>query len=281
MLRSDKNRGIHAAYLFLLLCVLIGSWYFFIRIRPYQNTISEADYIFVYEYSNEFNAESAFYTYWHATNPEWQGRPPALFKSENVALKRGKLMLFLKEDTLDEKAHNLGYRNYSSAAIKSKEQVLYGYFEVKARTCMNRVSSAFWFYEENSDYRIDINVFELLGNTEYQHRKLNSSAGVSYLPDSPYDSLRFWQDYPIYRGELPFVHYETYHVYGLLWDKDSLIVYADGIKQWAIANQYWHYPVTINFDIETMPEWTGGMPIVHATLPGNFSIDYLRVWQLK
>jgi hypothetical protein len=42
-------------------------------------------------------------------------------------------------------------------------------------------------------------------------------------------------------------------------------------------NSYWHQPLEMNFDSETMPEWFG-LPDPKDKA-GHFKIGYVRVWQ--
>lgn len=60
-------------------------------------------------------------------------------------------------------------------------------------------------------------------------------------------------------------------VCGLQRDKDRLSWYVDGALARWIENTHWHQPLTLNFDSETMPEWSG-LPR-GSDLPSTYSIE--------
>ena len=47
----------------------------------------------------------------------------------------------------------------------------------------------------------------------------------------------------------------------------------------SVENTYWHQPLYLIFDSETMPQWFG-MPD-EKDLPSTFSIEYVRAWKVK
>lgn len=44
-------------------------------------------------------------------------------------------------------------------------------------------------------------------------------------------------------------------------------------------HRYWHQPLTLNFDSETMPKWFGLPKDKH--LPSTYSIKYVRAWKKR
>ena len=70
---------------------------------------------------------------------------------------------------------------------------------------------------------------------------------------------------------------DDYHTYGLEWDKDKIKWYFDGVLVRWVENTYWHQPLTLNFDSETMPDWFG-LP-KDSDLPSTYSIEYVRAWK--
>ena len=65
--------------------------------------------------------------------------------------------------------------------------------------------------------------------------------------------------------------------YGFEWRKDELRWYVDGVLVHSQENSYWHNPLYLIFDSETMPDWFG-MP-ADADLPSSFSINYVHAWK--
>ena len=113
------------------------------------------------EFADEFNGGRLDVAKWDDHNPEWPGRKPGLFSKDNVSVADGLLNLTAKaEDLPGEPA---GYHTYTTAAVKSKTPVLYGYFEIRAKPMKSAASSAFWFYNNTKESWTEIDVFELCG----------------------------------------------------------------------------------------------------------------------
>ena len=83
------------------------------------------------ELTDEFNKDVLDRTKWHDHNPGWKGRKPALFSPANVTVSEGKLHLTAKQEDLPDLPD--GYHSFSTAAVKSKALVRYGYFEIRCR----------------------------------------------------------------------------------------------------------------------------------------------------
>lgn len=220
------------------------------------------------ELSDEFEGGELDATKWHDHNPIWEGRQPAFFATHNVSVSGGQLHLTARVEDLDGLPE--GFHTFTTAAVKSKTLVKYGYFEVKARPMKSKISSGFWFYNIGEDEWTEIDVFEICGAgpectyTDYMH------VHVFYTPT---DKQRW------YLGggtQVPFDLTEDYHVYGLDWSEDYIRWYLDGELLREIPNTHWHQPLYINFDAETQPDWFG-LPSPDD-LPATFSIEYVRAW---
>lgn len=225
----------------------------------------------IVELSDEFEGDELDSTKWHDHNPAWLGRQPAFFSKRNVAVSGGKLHLMARAEQLDDLP--AGFHTFTTAAVKSKVTVKYGYFEVKARPMKARISSGFWFYNETQNEWTEIDVFEICGagpectHTHHMHvhvfrtpteAKRGSSGAV-------------WT--------APFDLTEDYHVYGLAWDETSIRWYIDGKLVREIENTHWHQPLYMNLDAETQPSWFG-LPSAND-LPATFSIEYVRAWRRR
>ncbi len=96
------------------------------------------------ELTDEFEGDHLDSTKWHDHNPIYNGIKPGFFSRDNVSISDGKLHLTTRvEDLTDLPA---GYHTFTTATVKSKTKVLYGYFEIKCRPMDSRASSSFWFY---------------------------------------------------------------------------------------------------------------------------------------
>lgn len=248
--------------------------------------------------SDEFNQEQLDDVKWFNFNPIWRGRKPAKFCKENVYLKDGKLCLradVAPEGYYSEQDKKKGYHTFRTAAVQSRQTVLYGYFEVRSKSMNSRASSAFWFYKTfgSHGYRFEtvsalesywcdkdtppevwteIDVYEMCAKNPKYSSKYLMNGHVVYTPE--FKHLTRPQQW-----NLPFNPFEEFHVYGLEWTPDYLKWYVDGKCVGELKNEFWNQPLTINFDSETFPDWFG-LPDP-KDLPSVFEIDYIRVWEKK
>jgi len=224
--------------------------------------------------TDEFEGGSLDTNKWVRNMEWWKGRPPALFKAENVTVSGGQLQLTMRKEPLPDQLRAAGYHDYSSAAVHTKDRTCYGYFEVKARPMNSAGSSSFWFQQDSvPNWATEIDVFEIGGKAPRHEYKYHMNLHVSATPTEK----RHWsigQDW-----EAPWKLAQDFHVYGLEWDKDDLRYYVDGVLIRQVQNTHWHQPLYLIFDSETMPDWFG-MPD-DKDLPSTFCIEYVRAWKRK
>lgn len=166
-----------------------------------------------------------------------------------------------------------GFEKFGTAAVKSKETVLYGYFEVRTRAMPSAASSSFWFYHATDAQWTEIDVFESCGcNPEHDHT-YHMNAHVFRGPGVE-KHISFGGKHP-----LAWNSSAEFHVYALEWTPEFIRWFVDGEMVRELANEHWHQPLTVNFDSETMPTWFG-LP-KPEDLPSEFCIDYIRCWKQK
>ena len=228
----------------------------------------EGDWIFDSKFSDEFN--SGFDDFkWYPNNPTWLGRQPGFFSKENVTVEGGLLKLTARNESKGDPAK--GYKDFTTAAVKSKERVRYGYFEVRSKSMKSVASSSFWFYADDPDLWTEIDVFETSGNHKTHGSLYHMNLHVMKSPETGDRHIakeKTWK--------APFRFADDFHRYGLLWTPEKLCWYVDDELVRETENEYWNQPLTVNFDSETMPEWFG-LPDPEE-LPATFEIDYIRHW---
>ena len=232
----------------------------------------EGDFEFLPELSDEFEDNTFDESKWFRTNPTWLGRQPAFFSKNNVAENDGKLHLTMRKEDPPDSLKDKGFHTFSSAAVRSKYTVKYGYFEIKAKSMNSKGSSAFWFYDQAPQLHTEIDVFELCGTGERENKYYMNV----HVFRTPYKDLH-WS-----RGgqwEAPYRFADDYHVFGVEWTPWIIRWYVDGDSVRTTENTHWHQPLTMNFDSETMPNWFG-LPD-ESELPSTFSIEYVRSWRYK
>lgn len=226
--------------------------------------------------SDEFNERSLDAARWHinnATGTDSLGRKPALFLPENARLGSGNLNIDFRKQALPDKYVRLGYKDYSSAMVRSHERGLYGYYEARAKPMNSAGSSAFWLaWTGLADNATEIDIFEIGGKTRGGafDRLYNMNAHVWARPgnDEHLSAGSSWV--------APWRLANTFHVYGFDWQPQTLRWYVDGVLVREAKNTYWHFPMQIVFDSEAMWDWFG--VVDDADLPSTFRVDYVRVW---
>lgn len=223
---------------------------------------------------DEFSSEVLDATRWETRNPHYPGKKPALYMSRNVTVKGGMLNLWAKSETVPNAP--VGYHSYTTAYVTSKQAVLYGYFEVRARPMNARVNNGFWFYRWTETGTYEIDVFEIGGSAPKHENVVHTNTHVfKGRPEMENDSNRISDPNSWSAG--PSRLADGFHVYGFEWDEQELRFYFDGQLIRSKANTVWHVPMHLRFSTETHPDWFG-LP-TPGELPAAFLIDYVRAWQ--
>jgi hypothetical protein len=237
---------------------------------PWVEAPNQAGWTRLEPFWDEFDGSTLDAGKWWPRNPEWAGRQPAWFHEGNVEVGAGMLHLSMRRQEVPEMQKDKGYHTYTSAAVKSKSTVRYGFFEVRARAMRSHGSSAFWFYRSSPEEWTEIDVFEIGGGSPGFERKYNMNLHVFHTPEE----RRHWSIGDVWVA--PWDLAADFHVYGLQWEPDFIAYFVDGICVRRVRNTHWHQDLYLNFDSETMPDWFG-LPR-DADLPSTFSVDYVRAW---
>jgi beta-glucanase (GH16 family) len=224
--------------------------------------------------SDEFEQEKLDTTKWYNVNPTWIGRAPSLFRASNVTLEDGMLVLTGKREEVADAPE--GYHTFTSAAVQSKQKVLYGYFEIRCKPMNSALSSAFWLYTPDSVKQEEIDIFEICGrndvDTMYSHSYFATSHFIIHEKNwAISDHVAHKTDYKLA---------SRFIVAGLKWTREEIVWYLNGKEIRSRRNDFWHSPATINFDSEAFPSWWG-LPSDNDN-GGRFEIEYFRYWsQIK
>lgn len=225
------------------------------------------------EFTDEFNGNTLDPHKWTDHNPNWAGREPGLFWPGNVKVRDGGLHLTSRHapDMRFRYGDGRLYHTYTTAYVKSRWRMRYGYFEIRARPMKSRASSAFWFYAQDPDWWTEIDMFEISGGNPDLAKTVFTTAHRQYSPEEK----KHWSKSNRYEAQKPVA--DDYHLYALEWNEDEIKWYFDGKVIFRLENKYWHQPLHMNFDSETFPNWFG-LP-QPKNLPSTFSIDYVRSWR--
>lgn len=240
---------------------------------PLQNHPTSTVWEYETSISDEFDTNVLDSTKWHNTNPHWLGREPSYFSKNNVVLRDSMLILKGKREDLDSLPE--GYHTFTSAAVQSKDTVLYGFFEIKCKAMDSALSSAFWLYVQDSTKQEEIDIFEICGRNDNDKSYENTYFATSHYILKKEDT--HISDHVAHRT--PFRLADRFIVSGLEWNRDEIVWYVDGEVVRRRKNDFWHSPQTINFDSEAFPTWWG-LPS-ESDNGGEFQIEYFRYWSSK
>jgi len=219
---------------------------------------------------DEFDGDTLDTKKWWPKNPTWEGRPPGRFNETNVSVSGGQLHLAARALPQPEPGSGGKAWTHTTAAVQSRETVLYGHFEVRAKMMPACICNAFWFYHATPERWTEIDVYEIGARAPGKERKVHLTAHVFRTPES--QTHRQWSD----ALEAPFDPAADFHVYALDWTPERLRWYVDGVLVREGTNTLWHQPLTLNLDVEIMEEWFG-LP-AEGELPAVYDIDYVRAW---
>lgn len=219
---------------------------------------------------DEFDGDTLDTKKWWPKNPTWEGRPPGRFDEANVSVSGGQLHLAARALPAPEPGPGGRPWTHATAAVQSRETVLYGHFEVRAKMMPACICNAFWFYHATPERWTEMDVYEIGARAPGKERKVHLTAHVFHTPESR--THRQWSD----ALEAPFDPAADFHVYALDWTPERLRWYVDGLLVREGPNTHWHQPLTLNLDVEIMEEWFG--PPKGGELPAVYDVDYVRAW---
>lgn len=243
--------------------------------------------------SDSFDGEGLDDAKWWDFNPAWHGRKPGYFARENVAVHDGKLLLTaraLKPDEVSVENQVRGHDKFSTATVKSKQRIRYGYFEARCKSMDAGLCNAFWLYDpldapekyREGSFSEEIDIFEVFGKPpKPKHQRLCYM--TVHRMHTPYvealvNAKRMKLPDSSAKRKMDFDFQDDFHVYALLWTPEELRWFVDGKELFSRKNDHFHTALHIMFDCEVMEAWVG-LPDP-ADLPATFEIDYLRVWRL-
>ncbi|WP_178122751.1 family 16 glycosylhydrolase [Pseudomonas sp. ANT_J28] len=227
--------------------------------------------------SDDFNGAALDPERWHvndATGTDSLGRKPALFTSKNATVSNGNLNIIFRKETLPEKYVRLGFKDYTSAMVRTIERGSYGYYEARAIPMNSAGSSAFWLaWTGLTDNSTEIDIFEIGGKTKDAvfDRLYNMNTHVWATPQS----TEHLSDGSSWLSPRRLAN--TFHVYGFDWQPETLRWYVDGVLVREAKNTHWFFPMQIVFDSEAMWNWFG--VVEDVDLPSTFRVDYIKVWR--
>lgn len=235
---------------------------------------SEDAWTFVEEVSDEFEGNSLDTSKWEPFNRNWRGRAPGWFNSDNVRVGDDCLQLHSRLQD-PPPGYPSDYHTFSTAFVRSKAKVKYGYFEARVHPARSCIASAFWFVRNDREEWNEIDVFEVSNKEGYECQFTMNAHVFRKGGQMLQNKVHRPQAAPLNFGvcDQPFTA-------ALDWTPEYLRWMVNGKVVREIANEHWHDHMWVQFDCETMPNWFG-CPSRHGdhNVPCCYKVYYIRAWQ--
>lgn len=274
--------------------------------KPFGDVLAKStgEFEFADGFSDEFEGGSVDTKKWNNDTEDWGTWS---WEPENAFQKDGSLNLRMVQEDHERQGKKLAYK---SGIARSKDTIVYGYFEARVKGCERfpGASPAFWLHSKGPQNRYaaadgetvaysEIDIIELQqGEWSKETRKNN---GPDIIDCNLHNVLikgdkRMWQrprSHPeTNKNEYhaPFDPRDDYHVYAAENSKEYVVWYVDGMEVARRKNTYWHLPMHVTLSLglrRPFEDYKGGgrNAILEATtkegFPTTMLVDYVRVWK--
>ena len=194
-------------------------------------------------------------------------------RPENAWVRDGVLRIsaLLEDDTITS----------ASLITRDKASWKYGRVDVRAKfDVANGTWPAIWMLSESQPYGTwpksgEIDIMEQVGfqpnlvhgtiHTEWYNHTINTQKGETISLDPLHD---------------------TWHLYSVIWDQDSILIQADGQTYMRFGNEgavgYWPFdhPFYLILNMAIGGSWGGTQGIDSTAFPIHMDIDYVRVYKM-
>ena len=240
---------------------------------PLSDQDNKGGWVLDKKFTDEFEGKKLNTKRWHPKNPSWKGREPTFFHPANTSFEDGELVMKINQHGKEKLPK--GY-THSSAFIKSKKTILYGYFEQEAKLMDAPWVSGFWLTNNAGEWWTEIDIQENCPCVDAQRHDVNSNLHVFRSPEEHGNVKKHFSKSRKYYH--PDELQKGYHVWGLEWNEDVIRFFIDGVMFREIENTHWHQPLTINVNNESN-KWFKALP--DDRTDKEYRVKYVRVWRQK
>lgn len=225
------------------------------------------------EVSDEFDGSQLDTSKWEPFNKNWKGRAPGWFSKDNVKVEDGCMQLTCKFEE-PPRGYPVQFHTFSTAFVRSKAQVKYGYFEALVQPSDSITSSAWWFVRNDRETWNEIDVFEV-SQARGHECKFHTNAHVFRVNG---EKLAKTLSHPSCVELDDKCCAKVFRV-GMEWDENFIQWLVDGRVVRRQKNEHWHSEMWVQFDCETMGNWFGLPDKEDGKLPATFRVFYVRAWR--
>lgn len=220
--------------------------------------------------------------YWHTEVGFIRNREKQYYAADNLKVVDGVLRIEARRERLFNAAHVPGSRAqrtsqlqaaYTSGAIVSRQEMLYGRMEVVARSPSGAgVWPAIWLLHESAGQYGEIDLFEAVG----KH------------PDLTFATVHFGRNALSRKKRSANRHIagfeKSWHVHSLEWTPERIVIAVDGEPLLSMnpeeakssTSDPLRQPMRLRINLALGGNWGG--PIDNAALPAHFDIASIKVW---
>ena len=163
--------------------------------------------------------------------------PAGIDKTPNFDASIARWILAESEVSPELKAE--GKQGYSTAEVRSKTRIRYGYFELKFKAMNALVCNAFWLndpLDSDKKYKAgdkieEIDIFEIFGkDTNPKQAVAGRYFMTTHVADTPYVESKVWigRKVSCENPVIPVKFAEGYNVAGILWTPENLVWTLNG-----------------------------------------------------
>ncbi|MEM6967661.1 MAG: glycosyl hydrolase [Bacteroidota bacterium] len=244
--------------------------------------------------SDEFKGSELDATKWQkepvGNDWTWIGRPPALFKAENVKIKDGKMQVTVGKLDDTVRVDNKTF-THQGAIVRSIHPGQVGwYFECKMKANKTVMSSTFWLMTKyNCEKKEELDIQECVGRTtektddwakEWDH--IFHSNAIHRKTECHPESERD-EDFVLLKKK----NHQRYYVYGAWWKSpEEILFFLNGKYQYTLnPTVTWDVPAYLQMAIETyywnpIPE-DGGLVEHGSKSDRTTKYKWIRTWKLE
>ncbi|MFY0607688.1 MAG: glycosyl hydrolase [Cyclobacteriaceae bacterium] len=242
--------------------------------------------------SDEFSDDQIDLEKWQidpkANGWSWIGRPPGLFKPENVSIREGKLSVTVS--VLDKPAKIKGQKFlYQGGIVRSLNPGKSGYYyECKMKANATEMSSTFWLMSRyDCEKKQELDIQECVGITSDLTSDWATNWDQIYHSNTIHRPTDCVERTQIQKSIVPETkNHERFYVYGCWWKSPTEIqFFLDGKFVYSITpNIEWDQPAWLHMAIETY-DWNpvpdgGGMIAQGNWNQRTTQYEWVRVWEL-
>jgi len=247
----------------------------------------------VEQLSDEFEGIALDHSKWQdepvGNGWKWEGRPPGLFKRNNVTVKDGKMRVTVSK--LDEPVtRNDKIFTHQGAIVRSRYAGHVGwYFECKMKANATVMSSTFWLMTKNDTRKkLECDIQECVGRTTDRTEEWGKDWDHIFHSNAIHRTNHYNKTRVQLQGHVatPTKNHERYYVYGAWWKSpEEIRFYLDGKYTYSIHPKVaWDVPAYIQMAIETyawnpIPE-DGGLVEGGTWEQRTTHYEWVRTWKL-